>query len=59
MLQGGGRNLEDLRELENEEGLMKVIGREEIPEPDKVEDWLRRMETRRAIGIRRAGQSSG
>jgi len=43
MLQGGGRSLEDLRELKNEEGLMKLIGREEIPEPDTVGDWLRRM----------------
>jgi hypothetical protein len=43
MLQGGGRTLEDLRELKNEEGLMKLIGRDEIPEPDTVGDWLRRM----------------
>jgi hypothetical protein len=43
MLQGGGRSLEDLRELKDEEGLMKLIGREEIPEPDTVGDWLRRM----------------
>lgn len=43
MLQGGGRSLEDLRELKNEEGLMELIGRDEIPEPDTVGDWLRRM----------------
>jgi len=43
MLQGGGRSLEDLRELRNEEGLMKLIGRDEIPEPDAVGDWVRRM----------------
>ena len=43
MLQGGGRSLEDLRELKNEEGLMKLIGRDEVPEPDTVGDWLRRM----------------
>ena len=43
MLQGGGRSLEDLRELKNEGGLMKLIGRDEIPEPDTVGDWLRRM----------------
>ena len=43
MLQGGGRSLEDLRELSNEEGLMELIGRDEIPEPDTVGDWLRRM----------------
>jgi hypothetical protein len=43
MLQGGGRSLEDLRELKEEEGLMELIGRDEIPEPDTVGDWLRRM----------------
>jgi hypothetical protein len=43
MLQGGGRSLEDLREIRNEEGLMKLLGRDEIPEPDTVGDWLRRM----------------
>ena len=43
MLEGGGRSLEDLRELRNEEELMKLMGREEIPEPDTVGDWLRRM----------------
>ncbi len=43
MLQGGGRSLEDLRDLKHEEGLMKLIGRDEIPEPDTVGDWLRRM----------------
>ncbi len=43
MLQGGGRSLEDLRELRTEEGLMELIGRDEIPESDTVGDWLRRM----------------
>ena len=43
MLQGGGRSLEELRELRNEGGLMKLIDREEIPEPDTAGDWLRKM----------------
>jgi hypothetical protein len=43
MLQGGGRRLEDLRELEREHALMKLIGRERIPDPDSMGDWLRRM----------------
>jgi hypothetical protein len=43
MLEGGGRSLEDLRELKNEEGLRGLIGGKEIPEPDTVGDWLRRM----------------
>ena len=42
MLQGGGRRLEDLSELKQEEGLMRLIGRDEILEPDTVGDWLRR-----------------
>lgn len=43
MLQGGGRSLEDLRELKADEGLMKLIDNECIPDPDSVGDWLRRM----------------
>src|SRR4030042_3319156 len=50
MLQGGGRSLEDLRELKSEEGLMELIGRDEIPGPDTVGDWLRRM------GVPKTGQ---
>src|SRR4030043_1885946 len=43
MLQGGGRSLEDLRELKSEDGLMKLIDRGEIPEPDTAGGWLRKM----------------
>ncbi|MBI5748030.1 MAG: IS1380 family transposase [Nitrospinae bacterium] len=43
MLQGGGRSLEDIRELEYEEDLMKIVGRNKIPSPDSIGDWLRRM----------------
>jgi hypothetical protein len=43
MLQGGGRSLEDIRELQYEEGLMKLIGNSSIPNPDTIGDWLRRM----------------
>jgi hypothetical protein len=43
MLQGGGRYLEDLRELEREQALMKLFGREQIPDPDTrgigLEGW--------------------
>jgi hypothetical protein len=35
--------LEDLRELKYEEGLMKLIGRDEIPDSDTAGDWVRRM----------------
>ena len=43
MLQGGGRSLEDIRELRYEEKLMKLIAIGNIPDPDTVGDWLRRM----------------
>jgi hypothetical protein len=43
MLQGGGRTLEDLRELKNERGLRKLVGRNDMAEPDTVGDWLRSM----------------
>ena len=43
MLQAGGSSLEDIRELKNEEGLMKLIGRDILPNPDTVGDWLRRI----------------
>jgi len=41
LLQGGGQTLEDLRELEQEAALMKLVGREVIPDPDTLGDWLR------------------
>ncbi len=43
MLQGGGRSFEDLRELKNDDGLMKLIGYDNIPDPDTAGDWTRRM----------------
>jgi hypothetical protein len=43
MLQAGGRSLEDVRELKSERGLMELMGCKEVPGPDTVGDWLRRM----------------
>ncbi len=43
MLQGGGRVLEDIRELKEEAGLMKLIGQSVLPSSDALGDWLRRM----------------
>lgn len=43
LLQAGGQCLEDLRELAREDALMTLIGREVLPDPDTVGDWLRRM----------------
>ena len=43
MLQAGGQCLEDLRELKREAGLMRLLNREALPDPDTLGDWLRRM----------------
>jgi len=61
MLQGGGRSLEDLSELKNEEGLMKLIGCGRIPEPNTIRDWLKRMgdPKRGEAGLERTGSSEG
>jgi len=42
MLQGGGRSLEDLRVIRNDEALCELMGIQEIPSSDAVGDWLRR-----------------
>jgi hypothetical protein len=43
MLQAGGRSLEDLRELRREAGLLRLLDRAALPDPDTLGDWLRRM----------------
>lgn len=43
MLQGGGRSLEDIRELKEEAGLMKLVDQALLPSSDALGDWLRRM----------------
>ena len=43
LLQAGGQCLEDLRELTREAGLLRLLGRAVVPDPDTVGDWLRRM----------------
>ena len=43
MLQAGGRSLEDLRELRREAGLMRLLDRAALSDPDTLGDWLRRM----------------
>lgn len=43
MLQGGGRSLEDLRTLDREAALLRLLGQPALPDPDTVGDWLRRM----------------
>ena len=43
MLHGGGRTLEDLRQLVQDEGLRELLGMERMPSADATGDWLRRM----------------
>lgn len=43
MLYGGGRRIEDLREIVEDKALRKLIGLEAMPSPSTVGDWLRRM----------------
>ena len=43
MLAGGGRTLEDLRVLRNDEGLRALVQLDDMPSSDATGDWLRRM----------------
>ena len=42
MLNGGGRSLEDLREIRADHGLRELLAMERIPSSDATGDWLRR-----------------
>jgi len=43
MMYGGGRHIEELREIVEDKALRKVIGMDTIPSSSTVGDWLRRM----------------
>ena len=43
MLHGGGRSLEDIRQIRNDSGLQDLLGIDVVPSPDAAGDWLRRM----------------
>jgi len=43
MLTGGGRSLEDIREIRGDEGLREVLPLKRVPSSDAAGDWLRRM----------------
>jgi len=43
MLHGGGKKLEDLREIKGEVSLRKLLEMKEMPASSTVGDWLRRM----------------
>ncbi len=42
MLIGGGRRIEELREIIEDDGLRKLTGMMKIPSPSTVGDWIRR-----------------
>ena len=43
MLNGGGRAIEDIREIKVDEGLRELLCIEKIPSSDAFYSWLRRM----------------
>jgi len=43
MLNGGGRSLEDTREIRADEGLREILPLERIPSSDAFGDWFRGM----------------
>jgi hypothetical protein len=49
MLHGGGRALEDLREIRADAPLRELIGLDNIPSADAVGDWLRRTGSGRGL----------
>jgi len=42
MLNGGGRSLEDLRQIRDDQGLREVLAMQRVPSSDATGDWLRR-----------------
>ena len=42
MLNGGGRSLEDLREIRSDAGLREILALNRMPSSDATGDWLRR-----------------
>jgi len=57
MLAGGGRSLEDMREIRSDEGLREVLPLGRIPSSDAAGDWLRRMGEGKGLdGLARANR---
>jgi hypothetical protein len=53
MLCGGGRTLEDIREIETDEGLRQLCGFARLPGADAIGQWLRRGQL---AGLKRVNQ---
>jgi hypothetical protein len=56
MLHGGGRRLEDLRELRAEHEVLKGLGLESVPDAGTTGDWLRRQGEAGAEALKQANQ---
>ncbi len=50
MLNGGGRSLEDIRVIRNDEGLREILKIEKIPSTDAIGDWFRRIGVNGGLG---------
>lgn len=58
MLNGGGRSLEDMRVIRNDEGLREILHIQRMPSSDAIGDWLRRMGGNGGIeGLEKVGQA--
>lgn len=58
MLNGGGRSLEDVRVIRNDEGLREILHIQRMPSSDAIGDWLRRMGGNGGIeGLEKVGQA--
>jgi hypothetical protein len=50
MLHGGGRSLEDLRQIRMDAGLRELLGLDKMPSSDATGDWLRRTGDGKGLG---------
>ncbi len=55
MLIGGGRRIEELREIIEDDGLRKLTGMMKIPSPSTVGDWIRRQGNGRGLSGIKSG----
>lgn len=49
MLNGGGRSLEDTRQIRGDKGLREILKMERVPSSDATGDWLRKMGERSGL----------
>jgi hypothetical protein len=54
MFCGGGRTLEDIREIERDKGLRKLCGFSKIPSPDAIGQWIRK--ENHLIGLKKVNE---